>query len=315
MVKVTVIITVLNELDSLPLLVKSLKSQSRPPDEVVIVDGGSTDGTWNLLRQISRTWPISKVYSLPKSNRSQGRNFAISKAHSSIIAITDAGCLPHLDWLENLVQPFYDSATQVVSGYYEGSFKNVFQKSLIPYVLVMPDRIPSIFFPSTRSMALRKSVWQTLGGFNEALDPSEDFEYAKRLHAQGVKFVFVKNAVVSWQPRKNLSQSAWMFFHFAFGDIMAGIIRPKVKALAIRYLAFAYFFFLSMEIRPLFFLLIPIAFVYLILTIFKNYRYVKNIGAFFWLPVLQITADICVLFGTIVGFVARISIPNNPPKL
>ncbi|MGH2355474.1 MAG: glycosyltransferase, partial [Chloroflexota bacterium] len=46
---VSVIATVLNERDSISPLVDSLGAQSRPPDEVVVVDGGSTDGTREAL--------------------------------------------------------------------------------------------------------------------------------------------------------------------------------------------------------------------------------------------------------------------------
>lgn len=311
MVKVTVIVTVLNEQSTLPQLLDALRRQTRRPDEVVIVDGGSVDRTWDILQKFSRSWPRLHVYQLPGSNRSQARNLAISKARFPIIAITDAGCLPNLDWLEHLVRPFYNSRTQVVSGYYTGLAANTFQKSLIPYVLVMPDRLPPVFFPSTRSMALRKSVWTQLGGFNPANNHSEDYEYARYLRSRGIDFVFVPEAVVSWFPRQKLSQAAWMFFRFAVGDMAAGILRPKVKMLAVRYLIFAYLFFLSCEIHILFFPLILLALIYLAWAVRKNYRYVKQFSAVFWLPVLQITSDICVLFGSVVGLLLRMSIPKQ----
>jgi hypothetical protein len=44
---------------------------------------------------------------------------------------------------------------------------------------------------------------------------------------------------------------------------------------------------------------------YLIWSVSKNFRYVNKIGAVFWLPVLQVTADLSVIFGTIVGFLAK----------
>src|SRR3989338_5886573 len=49
---------------------------------------------------------------------------------------------------------------------------------------------------------------------------------------------FKKEAVVVWIPRQNLGQATWMFLRFAVGDIQAGIIRPQVKKLFIRYLIF-----------------------------------------------------------------------------
>ena len=45
--------TVLNEVDDIDRLVTSLMEQTLRPAEVVIVDGGSTDGTWERLQAAS----------------------------------------------------------------------------------------------------------------------------------------------------------------------------------------------------------------------------------------------------------------------
>lgn len=300
MAKISVICTVFNESDNIEQLISALRRQSLPPSEVVIVDGGSPDGTNFILTKLAKKWPVLKVYQV-KGNRSVGRNFAVTKTKAPLIAITDAGCFPEPNWLAELAKPFSNSQTQVVSGYYRGVPSNTFQKCLIPYVLVMPDKAgKSEFFPATRSMALRRTVWDKSGGFNPHLWHNEDFEFAHRLKHLGYSFVFAPKAIVNWFPRQNLKQAAWMFMRFAIGDIQAGILRPKVKLLAIRYLVFIFLCFLYW---PFFLLIIP----YLIWAIFKNFRYVKDIRAFFWLPVLQITADVSVLFGTLVGLLSRIA--------
>ncbi|MFO7742319.1 MAG: glycosyltransferase, partial [Anaerolineae bacterium] len=52
--RISVIATVLNEGKSLPRLLDSLTAQTRQPDEVVICDGGSTDGTLAVLEAEDR---------------------------------------------------------------------------------------------------------------------------------------------------------------------------------------------------------------------------------------------------------------------
>ncbi len=301
--KVSVILTVLNEVGLIDQTIQSLLHQTQKPAEIVVVDGGSTDGTWEYLKNLQkiRSYQIS-------SNRSVGRNVAISKARYPIIAITDVGCIPKSDWLEKLTQPFSDKTVEVVSGFYQGVSKNIFEKSQIPYVLVMPDRADKTeFFPATRSMAIRKSVFEKTGGFNPELNYSEDFELAHRLKKMGVHVVFAKGAVVGWAPRKSLKEAFWMFLFFAIGDIKAGIIRPNVRLLFIRYFVFFFVLFLIMEISPLF--IIPYSIFCLIVygswATLKNYRYVRDLRAFFWLPVLQLTADISVLFGSLIGLLSK----------
>lgn len=299
--KVAVVVTVFNESKTILSLIDSLKDQTRSPDEVIIVDGGSSDDTFKILTQESKKWKVLKVFQLP-GNRSVGRNYAVSHSTSKVIAFTDAGCVPHSDWLEHLVKPFSFPSVQVVSGYYEGLPVDMFQKCLIPYVLVMPDRINhEEFLPSTRSMALSRGIWDKSGGFDTRLDHNEDYSYAIWLKKIGASFVFVQNAVVGWIPRKNLKSAIWMFMRFAIGDAQAGILRLKVRLMFLRYFVFVYLFLFSLEINQAFFVVIPTVCIYLFWSISKNYRYVNHPLAFFWLPVLQISSDFAVMVGTLMG--------------
>lgn len=295
--RISVIVTVFNEEKTTKKLIAALKSQSFQPREIIVVDGGSTDSTWDILRRDRSIKPFRHP-----GNRSTGRNFAISQCRSPIIAMTDAGCIPDKNWLEELARPFTDSQVQIVSGYYRADAKNVFQKCLAPYVLVMPDVASRTeFFPSTRSMAIRKAVWEK-HKFDEKLWHNEDYAYAHSLKRAGFSFHFAPRAIVSWTPRQTLGEAAWMFLRFAMGDIQAGIIRPQVKNLIIRYLVFVYLFFLSLEFRPLFPILILTSIFYILYSIFKNYRYVRDLRAIYWLPILQVTADVSVITGSIIGF-------------
>ncbi len=301
--KVSVILTVLNEVGLVGQTVDALLHQTKKPDEIIVVDGGSTDGTWEFLAKQKNI----RVFKYP-SNRSLGRNYAISKARYPLIAITDIGCIPESDWLEELTKPFVAKDTQVVSGFYKGLYKTIFEKSLIPYVLVMPDKAGATeFFPATRSMAITKSLFEKVGGFDPDLNYSEDYSLAHRLKSMGISFVFAKKAVVSWVPRSTLKEAFWMFLFFAIGDIKAGIIRPKVRILFIRYFVFFFIFSLLLELNTLYIIHYTLyAFViYCLWAVAKNYRYVRDLRAFFWLPVLQLTADISVLFGSLIGMLSK----------
>jgi len=283
---ISIVVTVLNEEKTIKELLDVLV---KFPAEIIIVDGGSFDQTPEIIKKYSRVKLI-----IGKYNRSEGRNIGVTAAKGEIIAFTDAGCVPEKNWLEELVKVKAD----VVSGYYRGLPQNIFEKCLVPYVLVMPDRVGTEFLPSTRSMAISKKLFLSMGGFDPKLDTSEDFEFANRLKKAGVKFHFARDAIVGWYPRKNLKQAAWMFLKFAVSDIYAGIMRPKVKFLILRYYAFFFLVFLYLP-------LVTLSLCYFLWAIVKNYKYVRDWRAIYWLPVLQLTADMMIIFGTVMGLLSR----------
>jgi glycosyltransferase involved in cell wall biosynthesis len=87
----SIIATVRNEATAIRSFVESLLAQSRAPDEVVIVDGQSTDGTTEALREYETRGQIKLI--VQDCNIAQGRNLGIAAAAGSHIAVTDAGCI------------------------------------------------------------------------------------------------------------------------------------------------------------------------------------------------------------------------------
>lgn len=301
--KTSFIATVYNEEKSIKLLVESLLRQTKKPDEIIIVDGGSVDNTVKILR----TYPEIKLY-VKKGNRSVGRNYAISKAKHNLILISDAGCILNKKWVEQISKPFESKNIQVVAGYYRAKAETVLQKAVTPYVLVMPDRVrPNNFLPATRSMAILRDVWEGIGKFNPKLSDNEDYEFSRRL-SESEKITFVKNAIVYWIPPDSYARIFWMFFRFARGDAQAGIIRRKVILIFIRYTLILFLLGIYLSTRELVYLFILLSFgvLYIAWSILKNYHYVRSYGAVFLLPLLQFVSDGAVLVGTVIGLRRRI---------
>lgn len=314
---ITFITTVFNEEETISLLLESLLLQTLSPDEIIIVDAFSSDKTFSILLEYKKIFnkrfpKINFLIFKKKGNRSIGRNTSIRKARSEIIVATDAGCILEKNWVKNITERFKINSVDVVSGFYKAKAVNDFQKALVPYVLVMPDKVNhKTFLPATRSIAFKKNTWKKIGGFDEKYSHNEDYIFARKLKKSGANIYFAKNAVVYWIPRTGFMQAFIMFFRFAYGDAEARILRPKVILIFVRYiLGLTFLVWILLFKSSFIFTFVFLILVYFLWVVFKSYKYVGKISALYYLPVLQITSDIAVLTGTTMGLISLIGRKN-----
>jgi len=240
-VKVSVIMTVLNERDSIERLLQSLEGQTRQPDEIVVADGGSTDGTLTVLSSWAASgWLPLRILKKPGANISEGRNAAIAAATGDVIVATDAGVRLDGDWLEHLLAPFEGQEegrfVAVVSGWFVADPQTLFETAMgatvLPHVReIEADR----FLPSSRSVAFRKVAWEASGGYPEWLDYCEDLVFDLRLKDLYGPFPFVPQARVRFRPRGSLRAFFKQYYQYARGDGKADLWRRRH---AIRYLTY-----------------------------------------------------------------------------
>jgi glycosyltransferase involved in cell wall biosynthesis len=222
-ISVSLITTTFNEKDSVSDWMESLFHQTRLPDEMIVVDGGSQDGTLELLREFAKQSPFPIiVLSEPGANIARGRNIAIAQARHPFIASADFGCRLHPDWLEKLVLPFEcDPGTQVVAGWYR-----VIKSGRARLVLLGPaleEVNPQDFLPSSRSLAFSKAAWEKAGGYPEWLTlTGEDTVFALELKRCCSKWAFAPEAVVDWQAPSSARAYWRKLFTWSIGDGESG---------------------------------------------------------------------------------------------
>lgn len=224
---VSLVLTVLNEARSLSELLDSIAAQTCAPDEVVVCDGGSRDGTVDVLRGEQR-FPITVVVA-PGANISTGRNRAIAAARGPVIACTDAGVRLEPAWLERITAPWQPGDGPAVSaGFFVPDARTPFEVAMGATVLpAASDISPATFLPSSRSVAFTKAAWAAVGGYPEWLDYCEDLIFDLNLRRAFGPFAFTPDAVAHFRPRGSFKSFFKQYYLYARGDGKANLFLKR----------------------------------------------------------------------------------------
>ena len=324
--KVSVIATVLNEGASLRRLLDSLAAQTRPPDEVVIVDGGSRDETLSILQDAVQEGRLPlRVLVEPGANISRGRNVAIAASSGDVIASTDAGVRLSPNWLAALIAPFEaNSPPQVVSGVFVPDVHTTFEIAMAATVLpTLAEINPRHFLPSSRSVAFTRQAWEAVGGYPEWLDYCEDLVFDLRLRNRFYPFGFASAAIAYFRPRSSLRSFFRQYYLYARGDGKADLWRKRHLVRYITYLVvLPLLVLLGWLVSPWWWLGIAAgAAIYLyipyrrLLFWWRSLAWRERIPALLWVPVIRITGDIAKMLGYPVGLVWRLRHLRRHPEL
>lgn len=307
-VKVSVIATVKNEEHSIHRLLDSLAAQTRAPDEVVIVDGGSTDGTRRVLEQYAAKGVLPlRVLVCPGTNIAAGRNAAIEAATYDVIACTDAGVRLSPNWLADLLRPLEeDSTVPVVSGFFLPDPQTVFETALGATTLpALEDVSPHCFLPSSRSVAYRRETWERVGRYPEWLDYCEDLVFDLRLYELFDSFPFVPQAVAYFRPRHSLRAFFRQYYLYARGDGKADTWRKRHLIRYLTYLVLLPSLLVLILGHSLWWSLLLLAGAAFVLRrpyqrlwpMLKRYGFFDRVRALLWVPIIVVTGDVAKMLG------------------
>jgi glycosyltransferase involved in cell wall biosynthesis len=224
-VKVSLVATVKDAAPHIGEFLASVAAQTHAPDEVVVVDGGSADGT----REILEASGVVTVIEETGANIARGRNVAIRAAAHDVLAVTDADCVLIPQWLERLLEPIENGA-DVAMGFYRPLGVSLLQVCA-GAVLPDPEEVrEDRFMPSARSVAFVREAYVAAGGYPEWLDVGEDMYLNHRWRELGVRMALAPEAIVEWRIRPSLAETWRQYVGYAKGDAL-GRMYPQRHAL------------------------------------------------------------------------------------
>ncbi|MAD16334.1 MAG: dolichyl-phosphate mannose synthase [Alteromonadaceae bacterium] len=208
-VLVSVIVPVWNDLQRIGTCIDALKKQqfSYGQFEIIVVDNGSTDGTYDLIKTVSNIVPLQEV----KPGSYAARNCGLSVAKGEYVAFTDSDCVPDTMWLGKL----YESAKKqknfgVVAGdvvFFSPATSRIEQSALdFENMFSMNQKHNSENGVSITANWLSKmETILHFGMFDSNLKSGGDHALSKKMSQQGFPVIFSKNAVVK-HPARNIAE-------------------------------------------------------------------------------------------------------------
>ncbi len=236
--RVSVIVPVRDEEQSIRELLDSLLKQTRPPDEIVITDGGSVDATPQIIEEYIRHGAPVRLIRAGAALPGRGRNLGAAAARSEWLAFTDAGIRLANDWLETLVtRAAQDKTIDVVYGSWEPVTDTFFKEcAAIAYVPPPAPREGIVSRPRfIASTLLRREAWAAVSGFPEDLRSAEDLVFMDRVEQAGYRTVFEPRAQVHWNLRPTLGATFKRFLVYSRNNIRAGLWRQWQATILVRY--------------------------------------------------------------------------------
>src|SRR5258705_6994791 len=133
---VSLIIPIFNEHKTIAGLINTIKEQSFQSRETIMVDGGSTDNTVQLLHELTLSDINFRIIEAGRAMPGKGRNIGAGLASCEWVAFTDAGIKLDRQWLESLVKMAEKkSGAEIIYGNFSPQINNFFDKcATITYV-------------------------------------------------------------------------------------------------------------------------------------------------------------------------------------
>ena len=227
---ISIVIRALNEAEHLPALLDSIERQSLAPDEVVLVDSGSTDATVEIGESRGL-----KVIHIPPGDFTFGRalNWGCEAAKGEILVFVSAHVYALDDsWLASLVAPFDDDGVGLSYGGQTGDDRSNFAeiqllKRWFPDVATNDQQDP---FCNNANCSIRRELWETTP-FDETLPGLEDMAFARQIRSVGHRVAYVPEAKIAhvhqegWRQTLNRYRREAMAYQTIFGSQTMSLAR------------------------------------------------------------------------------------------
>lgn len=207
---ISVIIPVYNDPEGLKLTLEALENQSYPRErfEILVVDNGSSNDIHDICLRYSDV--CYHFEGEPGSYRA--RNVGYRASVGTVLAFTDADCVPHSQWLSRAVRHLTEEPEcDAVGGRIEVFAQDRETPGTVEWyeiVAAFPQHhfIERWNFSATANLIVRRAVFESVGPFNPSLKSGGDVDWGQRATHLGHRLRFAPDVVVAHPARRTLRE-------------------------------------------------------------------------------------------------------------
>ena len=276
--KVTFYIPTFNAQNTIELCINSVRNQTYPVDEIIIINDNSTDNTKEIL---SKYDDLSIINNNQNLGLGYNRNLGIQSSSNEIIASIDSDVELDKKWLENIIINLKKNNIVMCGGNmiekYTNNKVNAWREKYYNQSWGKTDILNPAFLYGCNTILL-KSYWEKTEGYDENLKTNgEDIDFCKQLKSIGdINLYYSSNSLCyHLQDDSILSLSKRVWRYHSFGYKIKVPSKRKLINLSIKQIRFFLIRFfkglLKFEIKY-----IIISFMVLINFIKLEYNYLKK---------------------------------------
>ena len=183
---VSFIVPVRNDAARLDTCLRSIVRNAHGSDrvEIIVVDNGSTDNSVAVARRLG-----AEVLSVEQGRVSALRNQGASRARADVLAFIDADNEIAAGWVYTALECLRLPNTAVVGALYQAPVDGTWVQRTYGHLRGTPTGQHETEWLGSGNVAVRRSAFEAVGGFDTSLETCEDVEFCHRIRARGMRII------------------------------------------------------------------------------------------------------------------------------
>ena len=318
---ISIIIPILNEKNYIEnCLISVLKSDySKEKMEILLIDGGSDDGTLEIIQKFQEEFSFIKLLRNPKKIVPISMNIGIKEAKGDYIIRLDAHADYPVNYFSKLIEWHQkldadNVGTTIVTKVKNKTLKANSIKEILSHKFGVGDSDFRTGIKDVKEVdtvpfgCYKKEVFEKYGLYDERLVRNQDIELNKRIINGGGKIYLIPDVQCTYYARENFKALAKNNFSNGYWNILTAYYTKTLNSLSLRH--FIPLIFLLMLVLPLIFSFFIPKFIYvtllslgsyLALVIMTSLKVREENNSFYYLVGSFFTLHFSYGFGSLVG--------------